>query len=46
MTNGAVSNTNQIVKLIRENCKETYFHTFGIGSGVSTELVKNSAIAG
>ena len=34
------------MKLIKENNKGTKVHTFGIGNGVSTELVKNSAMAG
>lgn len=48
LTDGAVNNTKIVVKLIRDNYKggETRMHTFGIGSGVSTELVKNSAMAG
>ena len=46
LTDGAVNNTSQVVKLIKENNKGTKVHTFGIGNGVSTELVKNSAMAG
>ena len=46
LTDGAVNNTNMVVKLIRDNCVGTKVHTFGIGSGVSTELIKNSAMAG
>jgi len=46
LTDGAVNNTDMVVKLIRDNCVGTKVHTFGIGSGVSTELIKNSAMAG
>ena len=46
LTDGAISNTKEVVKLIRMNNKSSKVHTFGIGSGVSTELVKNSAMAG
>ncbi|TNV84666.1 hypothetical protein FGO68_gene12911 [Halteria grandinella] len=46
LTDGAVDNTQLVVKLILENCTDSKVHTFGIGSGVSTALVKNSATAG
>ncbi len=46
LTDGAVSNTQSVVNLIHDNSKYTKVHTFGLGSGVSTELVKNSAMAG
>jgi hypothetical protein len=46
LTDGAVDNTKSVVKLIRDNCTDTKVNTFGIGTGVSTELVRNSAIAG
>jgi uncharacterized radical SAM superfamily Fe-S cluster-containing enzyme len=47
LTDGAVKNVYEIVKLIRENNQDDLrFHTFGIGNGVSTELIKNCAEAG
>ena len=32
--------------MIRENKATCKVHTFGIGSGVSTELIKNCAVSG
>lgn len=46
LTDGAVGNTKQIVDLIRENRANSRVHTFGIGSGASTELIKEGAKAG
>lgn len=46
MTDGAVSNTDAVVQLVKQNNNTSKVHTFGIGSGVSTELVKNCAVAG
>ena len=46
LTDGAVSNTEMVVSLIRNYRDISTVHTFGIGSGVSTELVKNCALAG
>ncbi len=40
LTDGAVSNTQLVVDLIRKHSDTTKVHTFGIGQGVSTELVK------
>jgi len=36
LTDGAVSNTNQVIDLIKANAGTTRVHTFGIGNGVST----------
>jgi hypothetical protein len=47
LTDGAVNDTSKVVKLIRDRFHSSIrFNTFGIGSGVSTDLVKNSAKAG
>ncbi|KAK3087005.1 hypothetical protein FSP39_000253 [Pinctada imbricata] len=42
-TDGAVSNTQNVVKLIRENASSTRVFTFGIGDGCSTELIRQGA---
>lgn len=46
LTDGAVENTKLIVELIRENRKNCKVHTFGIGEGASSELIKDCAYAG
>lgn len=46
LTDGAVDNTSQVIDLIKTNSENNKVHTFGIGSGASTELVKESAMAG
>lgn len=40
LTDGAVSNTQLVVDLVRKHSETTRVHTFGIGTGVSTALVK------
>ena len=46
LTDGAVSNTAAVVKAVSDNAHNTRVFTFGIGSGVSTDLVTNVARAG
>jgi len=46
LTDGAVSNPNQVIWLIKKSAYNTRVHTFGIGSGASQYLVKGLAIAG
>ena len=46
LTDGAVSNTQEILSLIRDHRDRCRVHTFGIGSGASTELIKDCAKAG
>lgn len=46
LTDGAVEDTKLVTELIKDNNKHNRVHTFGIGSGVSTELIKDSALAG
>ena len=46
LTDGEVGNTQSIIDLIRSNRVNMKVHSFGIGDGVSTELIKKSAQAG
>ncbi|XP_069107146.1 von Willebrand factor A domain-containing protein 5A-like [Argopecten irradians] len=43
LTDGGVSNTNQVITLARKNANNTRIFTFGIGKGASTSLVRNVA---
>ena len=46
LTDGAVSNTDRVLKCVRDNCDKARVFTIGIGSGVSSELVTGVAAAG
>ena len=46
ITDGNVFDPQQIIDLIEENNKRYTTHTFGIGDGVSTELIQQCASAG
>lgn len=46
LTDGDVSNTNKVIKLVGENTKYSRVHTIGIGSGCSAALIKGCAEKG
>jgi hypothetical protein len=50
LTDGAVSNSNAVIELIRQNCSNkfstTKVHTFGVGQGADENLVVGCAAAG
>ena len=46
LTDGAVSNTEQVIRCVRENRGQARVFAIGIGSGVSTALVRGVAEAG
>ena len=46
LTDGAVENPELVTKLVKENAHSTRLFSFGIGSGVSTDLIKSTAMAG
>ena len=46
LTDGAVSNTDAVVKLVKQNTKNSRVHAIGIGNGVSLNLIQGCAEAG
>lgn len=46
LTDGGVKSPQEVVNLIRSNANRARCHTFGVGNGVSVELVKQAALAG
>ncbi|CDW72317.1 UNKNOWN [Stylonychia lemnae] len=46
LTDGEVSNTEEVIELVKDNRNNSTVHTFGIGDGVSTELIKKCAMVG
>ena len=46
ITDGSVGNANSVIDLIHQNVERAKCHSFGIGSGASSYLVKQAAIAG
>lgn len=46
LTDGGISNTEQTIEFVRKHSNTTRVFTFGIGSGVSYDLVKGLAEAG
>lgn len=46
LTDGDVSNTNRVIKLVADNIKYSRVHTIGIGSGCSAALIKGCAEKG
>lgn len=43
LTDGSVSNTNQVINIAKKNVSNSRIFTFGIGSGASTSLIRNVA---
>eukprot|EP00347_Sterkiella_histriomuscorum_P019333 403342045 len=46
LTDGEICDTQKLIDMIKTNRSKTTVHSFGIGDGVSTELIKDSASAG
>ena len=46
LTDGAVQDTDEVIDLIKKNNTLNRVHAFGIGDGVSTELIKGCAQSG
>jgi hydrogenase maturation factor len=46
LTDGGVSDTQNVIKMIRNNNKYCRVHCIGIGNGVSMDLIENGSKAG
>lgn len=46
LTDGGVSDTNVVIKLVKDNVKYSRVHTIGVGNGCSTALIKGCAEKG
>eukprot|EP00347_Sterkiella_histriomuscorum_P015189 403357978 len=46
LTDGEVNDTKKVVDMIKFHSDTTKVHCFGIGDGVSSELIQNAALAG
>jgi hypothetical protein len=46
LTDGGVSQPQNVIKLIQDNISKGNVHTFGLGSGCDRTLVENAAKAG
>lgn len=46
LTDGAVSNTQAVVDLVKKNVKFSRVHTIGIGDGASRALIEGCAESG
>ena len=46
LTDGAVGNTQEVIRTVKENAGHTRVFTFGVGDGAASDLVKGVARAG
>ena len=46
LTDGEVDNKDMVIAQARMHCETTRVHSFGIGNGCDTELIRKTAIAG
>ena len=46
LTDGAVANTQEVIRTVKENAGHTRVFTFGVGDGAASDLVKGVARAG
>jgi Ca-activated chloride channel family protein len=46
LTDGGVSNTNRVIKLVKDNTHFARVHAIGVGNGASPALIKGCAEKG
>lgn len=46
LTDGGVSNTEGVIKMVKAKAKNSRVHTIGIGTGASINLIEGCAAAG